>query len=77
MVLRKSCSNLQPSSNTSEPKSGDHYISFYCEDITLTVAELSEKGVQLIDEISDVESGLAMDFVMPGDVHVELYEPAY
>ena len=59
------------------PKSGDHYISFYCEDIDVTVKELREKGVAFIDEVTDVGYGLAIHFVMPGDVSVELYQPAY
>jgi len=59
------------------PTSGDHYISFYCEDINVTVKELSEKGVVFIDEVTDVGYGLAIHFVMPGDVAVELYQPAY
>ena len=60
-----------------EPKSGDHYISFYCENIETTVDELSQKGVEFVDEITDVGYGLAIHFVMPGNVPVELYQPAY
>ena len=39
--------------------------------------ELTLKGVEFTDEISDVGYGLAIHFVMPGDVSVELYQPAY
>ena len=60
-----------------DPKSGDHYISFYCEDIQVTVKELGDRGVEFIDEITDVGYGLAIHFVMPGGVSVELYQPAY
>ena len=63
--------------DSDEPKSGDHYISFFCENIETTVKELTLKGVEFTDEISDVGYGLAIHFVMPGDVSVELYQPAY
>ena len=56
---------------------GTHYVSFYCDDIHATVAELSGRGVEFIDEVRDVGYGLAIHFEMPGGVSVELYEPAY
>ena len=56
---------------------GTHYVSFYCDDINATVAELSARGVEFVDEISDVGYGLAIHFDMPGGVSVELYEPSY
>ena len=57
--------------------SGTHYLSFYCDDINITVAELSERGVKFVDEIADVGYGLAIHFEMPGGVEVELYQPSY
>lgn len=57
--------------------SGMHYVSFYCDDIHVTVSELTERGVEFLDEISDVGYGLAIHFEMPGGVAVELYQPAY
>ncbi len=57
--------------------SGLPYISFYCEDIKQTVAELKERGVEFIDEIKSNEYGLITHFKMPGDIEVELYEPKY
>jgi len=59
------------------PPSGTHYVSFYCDDIRTTVDELSRRGVEFVDEISDVGYGLAIHFVMPGGVHMELYQPSY
>ena len=61
---------------TSSP-SGTHYISFYCDDIRITVAELEQKGVEFIDEITDAGYGLATRFKMPGNFSVELYQPRY
>ncbi len=57
--------------------SGTHYISFYCDDIEKTVAELKGRGVEFTDEISDVGYGHAIHFRMPGDFEVELYQPRY
>ena len=33
--------------------SGTHDISFYCDDIKATVAELRARGVQFVDEVAD------------------------
>lgn len=57
--------------------SGTHHISFYCDDIHGTVAELRERGVQFTDEIADVGYGLVTHFRMPGDFEVQLYQPRY
>ena len=66
-----------PTEQCGEPPSGTHYISFYCDDIKTTVTELSARGVEFVDDITDVGYGLATHFVMPGNVSVELYQPAY
>lgn len=59
------------------PASGTHDVSFFCDDIEATVAELRGRGVEFTDEISDRGYGHAIHFVMPGGVKVELYEPKY
>ncbi len=57
--------------------SGTHYISFYCDNIETTVIELTGRGVDFIDEVTDVGYGLAIHFMMPGEIKVELFQPAY
>ena len=57
--------------------SGTHYISFYCDDIEKTVAQLKARGVQFTDEVRDVGYGLATQFRMPGDFQVQLFQPRY
>ncbi len=54
-----------------------HDISFYCDDIEATVAELKAKGVEFSTEISDQGFGLVTSFMIPGDVPVTLYQPKY
>lgn len=59
------------------PPSGTADISFYCDDIKKTVAELRAKGVEFIDEIADHGYGLVTHFTMPGVSKVQLYQPRY
>ena len=58
-------------------RAGTHAISFYCDDIRRTVAELKTKGVEFTMEIEDHGYGLVTHFKMPGDVTVQLYQPHY
>ncbi len=57
--------------------SGMHHISFYCDDIQKTVAELKERGVEFTEGISDAGFGMVTHFKMPGDFAVMLYQPRY
>lgn len=54
-----------------------HQISFTCDDIHATVAELQERGVAFTKEIEDVRYGLSTAFELPGGGEVELYQPGY
>jgi catechol 2,3-dioxygenase-like lactoylglutathione lyase family enzyme len=56
---------------------GTHDISFYCDDIQRTVAELKGRGVEFTDGITDAGYGLVTHFRMPGDLQVQLYQPRY
>jgi catechol 2,3-dioxygenase-like lactoylglutathione lyase family enzyme len=56
---------------------GTHDISFYCDDIKTTVAELKGRGVEFTHGIEDHGYGLVTYFKMPGGVHVQLYQPKY
>jgi catechol 2,3-dioxygenase-like lactoylglutathione lyase family enzyme len=60
-----------------EEPAGTHYVSFYCDDLEKTVAELRARGVEFTDEISDAGYGLAIHFEMPGGIRTELYQPRY
>ncbi len=66
-----------PSDARDGQPSGTHYVSFFCDEIDSTVAELRARGVDFDDEITDVGYGQAIHFTMPGGVKVELYQPAY
>ena len=66
-----------PADPTDGAVSGTHDISFYCDDIHKTVAELKARGVEFIDEVADHGYGLVTHFKMPGNCEVQLYEPRY
>jgi catechol 2,3-dioxygenase-like lactoylglutathione lyase family enzyme len=58
-------------------RSGTHNISFYCDDIKRTVAELKSRGVEFTDAIADHGYGLVTHFKVPGGFEIQLYEPRY
>ena len=60
-----------------EPRSGTAEISFYCDDIALTVAELRSRGVEFTQDVEDHGYGLVTYFKVPGDFTVQLYQPRY
>ena len=60
-----------------KPPSGTHDVSFFCDDIETTVAELKKNGVEFTDSVTDQGYGLVTHFVMPGGVKVQLYQAKY
>jgi hypothetical protein len=54
-----------------------HELSFYCDDIHATVAQLKERGVEFSSGISDAGWGLTTMFRAPGDIELMLYQPKY
>ena len=59
------------------PPSGTHAISFYCDDVKRTVAELKAKGVEFVDAVADHGYGLVTHFKVPGGFTIRLYQPLY
>jgi catechol 2,3-dioxygenase-like lactoylglutathione lyase family enzyme len=57
--------------------SGTTDISFYCDDIEQTVAELTARGVEFTGPITDHGYGLVTFFKVPGGFEVQLYQPRY
>jgi predicted enzyme related to lactoylglutathione lyase len=56
---------------------GTHNISFYCDNIEKTVAELKGRGVEFTGGVEDHGYGLVTHFKMPGGVMVQLCQPRY
>ena len=66
-----------PSEAEDGKRSGTHNISFYCDDINKTVMDLKSRGVNFIDDVSNAGYGHVTNFIMPGGIKVQLYEPLY
>ena len=54
-----------------------HELTFMCDDITATMAELSAKGITFAGPPSSAGFGVMATMVLPGDVRVLLYEPRH
>lgn len=57
--------------------SGTHDLSFYCDDIESTVAEMRSRGVEFDGEIMNQGWGSVIKLTMPGGVRVQIYQPRY
>jgi len=57
--------------------SGMANISFYCDDIEKTVAELKGRGVEFTAPVADHGYGLVTHLKVPGGFEVQLYQPRY
>jgi hypothetical protein len=60
-----------------EPESGIANISFYCDDIKITVNELKARGVEFLTDVEDHGYGWVTRFKMPGNIEADLYQPKY
>jgi hypothetical protein len=54
-----------------------HQVTFMCDDIRATIAELRTRGVQIDGEPEDEGYGLTVMMALPGGVQVMLYEPRH
>ncbi|HCN04014.1 MAG TPA: extradiol dioxygenase [Bacteroidetes bacterium] len=57
--------------------SGTASISFWCENIHTTVAELQSRGVVFTSDVEDHGYGLVTYMAAPGDFTIQLYQPRY
>ena len=54
-----------------------HAISFYCDDVDKTVAELKSRGVEFSGPIEDHGYGFVTRILAPGGLEIDLYQPKY
>ena len=54
-----------------------HQLSFMCDDIHETIADLRSKGIQVRGEPQDEGYGITTSIVLPGGLDVMLYEPRH
>ncbi len=57
--------------------SGTPSLSFYCDDIAKTVAELAGRGVEFTGPVEDQGYGLVTHLRVPGGFAIRLYQPKY
>jgi catechol 2,3-dioxygenase-like lactoylglutathione lyase family enzyme len=70
------CHPVEKEAGHSVP-SGTADISFYCDDIERTVAELKARGVEFTAPVADHGYGLVTFFKAPGNFAIQLYQPRY
>jgi hypothetical protein len=68
---------FHPAEDRDGARSGTPSISYYCDDIEKTMADLRSRGVEFTGPIEDHGYGLVSFFKVPGDFAVQLYQPRY
>jgi hypothetical protein len=58
-------------------ESPSHQVSFTCDDLEATVAELQAKGIVFEGTPQQAGFGLTITMVLPGSVRVMLYQPRH
>ena len=62
----------------SDPSAGQHHqISLMCDDIVATVADLRDRGVEVVQDVRDDGFGRTATFVVPGAGEMMVYEPRH
>ena len=56
---------------------GQQQVSFICDDIAATVADLGERGAQFAGDPQDMGFGVGVAMLVPGAADVLLYEPKH
>ena len=71
---------VHPARSAEDPHAAEpntHAISFFCDDIERTVAELAAKDVTFSKPVSDEGFGLMTTIALPGGAELGLYEPRH
>jgi hypothetical protein len=68
---------VHPAEGPAHGSGTGHQISFMCDDIHATVADLRAKGVHIEGDIKDQGWGITSMMTLPGDLKVMLYQPRH
>jgi predicted enzyme related to lactoylglutathione lyase len=68
---------VHPAEGPTHASGARHQLSFMCDDIVKTIAQLKAKGVTVVGEPLDEGYGITVDLALPGGVTVMLYEPRH
>lgn len=66
---------VHPTDGQDGPESHEFY--FMCDDVNATVRELTTKGVEFTQPVTDAGWGLLTRFRLPGGGEVGMYEPRH
>ncbi|HMI90539.1 MAG TPA: VOC family protein, partial [Polyangiales bacterium] len=75
--LPESDVGVHPADSSGGATPGTHDVSFFCDDIEGTVADLKARGVHFNHDPVDQGYGYVTSFEIPGGIEVQLYEPKY
>lgn len=68
---------VHPAEGPTYESGNRHQVSFMCDDIVSTVADLRARGVSIDGEPRDEGWGITVMMTLPGDARVMLYEPRH
>ena len=68
---------IHPADGTNDKTGARHQLSFMCDDIQKTVAQLRAKGIQIHGKLEQERWGIHVMMTLPGGVEVMLYEPLH
>jgi catechol 2,3-dioxygenase-like lactoylglutathione lyase family enzyme len=68
---------VHPAEGPSYESGARHQLALICDDVAATTADLRAKGVEVRGEPQDEGWGITTTLVLPGDLHVMLYEPRH
>jgi hypothetical protein len=54
-----------------------HELSFQCDDIITTMADLRDKGIEFLSDPSDQRFGIVARMRLAGGTEVDLYQPSH
>src|SRR6187200_13851 len=68
---------VHPAEGPTHDAGTGHQITLMCDDITTTVAELRDKGVEVRGEQQDQGWGVTVQIALPGGPDLMVYEPRH
>ena len=68
---------VHPAEGPTQEGGSHHEVSFMCDNIHATVADLRKRGVRIDGEPEDEGWGIRVMMTLPGGTKVQLYEPRH
>ena len=68
---------VHPAEGPSDASGTHHQVSFMCDDIHATVADLRGRGVHIDGDPQNLGWGISVTMTLPGNCKVQLYQPLH